>query len=120
LSAARRNRPGENLAVSAFNLEAHPMRANPRCFLLLPLLLHNAWAAGPVSIKIQAGDISAAAFGDGARASVDIGGLPGPAKPGCGRVEVKVGNIQKTAQGRNAAASVSLPETQANCEEKHP
>lgn len=88
--------------------------------LLLALLQAGPAQGGesPASVRVEAGDISATAQGDGARASVSIGALP--SKPGCATAEVKVGNIQKSAIGRNAAALVTIPEPNANCEEKHP
>ena len=101
------------------------MQTNVRCAypLLILALFHGNPAqsnADPVSTKVQAGDVSVTAKGDGASASVNIGVLPSSIKPGCRTVEVKVGNIQKTALGRNATASINIPETQTYCEEKQP
>ena len=101
------------------------MQINFRCAypLLILALLHGNPAqsnADPVAVKVQAGDVSATAKGDGASASVNIGTLPDSIKPGCHTVDVNVGNIHKTALGRNATASVNIPATQANCQEKHP
>ena len=91
--------------------------------LLILALLHGNLAqsnADPVSARVQAGDVSTTAKGDGASATVNIGTLPDSIKPGCRKMEVKVGNIHKAAIGRNANASVNIPETQTYCEEKQP
>jgi len=98
------------------------MRVQAVFFMTLPFLLHGAARADdrPPTLTVQAGDISATALGEGARASINIGAAPGQAKPGCGAAQVKVGHIRKMAVGANATASVNLPATSIDCEEKHP
>ena len=90
--------------------------------LLLGGLLHAALAqaAGPADIRVQAGDLSAAATGAGARAAINLGAPPPGFKPGCGKVVIRVGGIHKQAVGDGAQAVVNLPPAAPDCQEKTP
>ncbi len=88
--------------------------------LILALLSGAPALGGTVAVRVQAGDLSVTALGEGSSASVNLGAIPTTAKPGCRRVDVRVGNINKIAEGRNARASVTIPETQTDCQEQPP
>jgi len=70
------------------------------------------------AVEVRTGHTTALAVGSGAGASVNIGGVPGKARPGCAKTQIQTGSVSKIAIGPNARAEVEIAAPNTTCEDK--
>jgi hypothetical protein len=94
---------------------------------LLSILMISVTAAGltpaeeqTTSVRVRTGNISTLAVGEGANASVNLGGLPVQSRNACGKINVEHGDIQRIALGNNATVTVEFPEISFTCKGEQP